>query len=81
MAICGFLCFCFSWPAMMAMVVKPTKKIILIGFATISMTFFLFSYHVHEKSILLPLTIIPFLVPYVGRYFVLEMVFVGCFGK
>ena len=80
MAICGFLCFCLSWPTMVAMVVRPTKKIILIGFATISMTFFMFSYHVHEKSILLPLTIIPFLTPYVGKYFVIEMVLSGCFG-
>ena len=80
MALCGLSCCFMSFPSMIGMIIKPTKKIIMFGFATISMGFFLFSYHVHEKSILLPLAVLPFLHPYLGGHFVLIMISTGCFG-
>ena len=45
------------------------------------MTFFMFSYHVHEKSILLPLLIAPFLTEYVGPTFIFNLVLSGTIGK
>lgn len=44
------------------------------------MCFFLFSYHVHEKSILFPLATIPFLSSYFGGYFIMQMMIGGCVG-
>lgn len=58
--------FCFlssvimSLPSIFSLVINPTRKSLVLGFTTISLTFFMFSYHVHEKSILLPLLMIPF---------------------
>ena len=40
----------------------------MVGFTTISLTFFMFSYHVHEKSILLPLLMMPLLGEVVGGW-------------
>lgn len=66
MIICFFLSTLLSLPSVIAMIFKPTKKILTIGFYTIAMTFFMFSYHVHEKSILLPLLMAPLLIQYLG---------------
>lgn len=66
MIICFLLSALLSLPSVIAMIFKPTKKILTIGFYTISMTFFMFSYHVHEKSILLPLLMAPLLIQYLG---------------
>lgn len=45
------LCFLssvfMSIPSMASMIINPTRKSLVLGFATISMTFFMFSYHVH----------------------------------
>lgn len=58
--MCFVSCVLFSLPSIVALIVNPSPKILVIGFSCISMTFFMFSYHVHEKSILLPLLILPF---------------------
>lgn len=46
-----FLCFAvstlLSLPSMATMILESTKKTLIIGFYTIAMTFFMFSYHVH----------------------------------
>jgi hypothetical protein len=65
---------------MIAMILSATKKTLTIGFYTIAMTFFLFSYHVHEKSILLPLVIAPMLIPYLGPVFVINLILSGTLG-
>lgn len=65
---------------MIALILKPTQKVLIFGFSCISMTFFMFSYHVHEKSILVPLCIIPFVSQYIGGSIVLDLVVGGCAG-
>jgi hypothetical protein len=66
---------------MLTIISISTKKTLTLGFYTISMTFFLFSYHVHEKSILLPLAIAPFLTQYLGPYFVSNLIISGMLGN
>lgn len=66
MIICFLLSALLSLPSVIGMILKPTKKILTIGFYTIGMTFFMFSYHVHEKSILLPLLMAPLMIQYLG---------------
>lgn len=65
---------------MAALLLKPTSRVLVIGFSCISMTFFMFSYHVHEKSILVPLAIIPFVSQYLGGTIVIDLVVGGCAG-
>jgi alpha-1,3-glucosyltransferase len=65
---------------MLALILKPTQKVLTIGFSCISMTFFMFSYHVHEKSILVPLCMIPFVSQYIGGSIVVDLVVGGCVG-
>lgn len=65
---------------MIALMIKPTHKVLVIAFSCISMTFFMFSYHVHEKSILLPLCIVPFVSQYLGGTIVIDLVIGGCVG-
>lgn len=67
MFICLSISIIMSLPAIAALIIKPTQKIILLGFSAISMTFFIFSYHGHEKSILLPLIMSPFITSYISR--------------
>jgi alpha-1,3-glucosyltransferase len=78
------LCFLssslLSLPSMFSMILNPTKKSFILGFATISMTFFMFSYHVHEKSILLPLLMMPLVAEVVGGWLTHELILAGCFG-
>jgi hypothetical protein len=40
----------------------------------------MFSYHVHEKSILVPLCIIPFISQFIGGNLVVDLVVGGCVG-
>ena len=51
-----------------------------MGFTTISLTFFMFSYHVHEKSILLPLLMMPLVGEVMGGWLAFEMVVAGTVG-
>lgn len=78
--LCFISCVVFSIPSMTALLLKPTHKVLVIGFSCISMTFFMFSYHVHEKSILVPLSIIPFVSQYLGGTVVVDLVVGGCVG-
>jgi alpha-1,3-glucosyltransferase len=73
-------CVVFSLPAMVALVVKPTQKVFVCAFSCIAMTFFMFSYHVHEKSILVPLCMIPFISQFIGGNLVVDLVIGGCAG-
>lgn len=43
---------CF--PVCIALIRRPEKQRFVYGLSSVSLSFFLFSYHVHEKSILLP---------------------------
>jgi hypothetical protein len=81
MLICFTVSTLLSIPAMLTMILASSKKNLIIGFYTIAMTFFMFSYHVHEKSILLPLAIAPLLVQYLGPWFVSNLVISGMVGK
>lgn len=80
MFICFFVSTLLSLPSLFTMIFTPTKKILTIGFYTIAMTFFMFSYHVHEKSILLPLLMAPLLVKYLGVDFVTYLILAGTLG-
>lgn len=62
------------------MIFTATKKNLTIGFYTVGMTFFMFSYHVHEKSILLPLLMSPLLINYLGVRFVTYLIMAGTMG-
>ena len=65
---------------MIALLMKSSHKVLIMGFSTIAMTFFMFSYHVHEKSILVPLALIPFVSQYIGGKIVIDLVVGGCVG-
>jgi len=47
MILCFFISTILSLPSMLTMISISTRKTLTLGFYTISMTFFLFSYHVH----------------------------------
>lgn len=78
--LCTLLCILLSLPSMLTLLLKPTKKTLLLAFPCISMTFFLFSYHVHEKSILFPLAMMPFVSQFLGGTLVVDLVLGGCVG-
>ena len=63
---------------MIYLIVRPSRKTLAIPFATIAMTFFMFSYHVHEKSILLPLLLLPFI--NLNLNFIHDVIMAGCLG-
>jgi hypothetical protein len=81
MVICFFVSTLFSVPSILGMILYSSKKVLILGFFSISMTFFLFSYHVHEKSILLPLLMAPFLVKYFCPKLIKHLVISGCVGN
>jgi alpha-1,3-glucosyltransferase len=81
MMICFFVSTLFSVPSILGMILSSSKKVLTLGFFSISMTFFLFSYHVHEKSILLPLLMVPFLSKYLGYKLSKHLVISGCVGN
>lgn len=60
-------------PSMIQLIRSPTKQSFLRGLLNSSLSFYLFSYQVHEKSILLPLLPASFLAleePFIFRWFV-----------
>jgi alpha-1,3-glucosyltransferase len=79
-ALCFLTSLLASVPSMLSLILRPTRKALVMGFATISLTFFMFSYHVHEKSILLPLLMMPFVGETIGGWLSFEMVVAGCAG-
>jgi hypothetical protein len=80
MLLCLIMCIVFNLPALVNLILNPTKRMLTICFASISMTFFMYSYHVHEKSILLPLLMTPFLAEYYGTQIVVDLIIAGCAG-
>lgn len=47
MFLCMLVSSLASFPAIVSILIKPSKSMILLGFSTIGMCFFMFSYHVH----------------------------------
>lgn len=56
--ISGALTLLFSIPSAVILIFRPTLKYLKLAMFNVSMTFFFFSYHVHEKTILMPLAMI-----------------------
>lgn len=77
--MCIALSILGSLPSMICLILKPNKNTLAIPFATIAMTFFMFSYHVHEKSILLPLLILPFI--NLKLSLIHDIIMAGCLGN
>lgn len=57
----------FSFPPAIHLYFKPSGRNLLLSLVNVSLAFFLFSYHVHEKSILLPALPVSLLAPYAPR--------------
>lgn len=55
LVLCTLSTFAAFLPSMLCTLLRPSRRAFLLGLANSSMAFFLFSYQVHEKSILLPL--------------------------
>mgnify|MGYP002803562495 FL=1 len=53
LAICGFSTLVFLLPSNVMLGLRPSPKSFLLALVNSSLAFFLFSFHVHEKSILL----------------------------
>lgn len=66
---------------MLSMLLNPTRKSLTIGFSTIAFSFFMFSYHVHEKSILLPLLMVGFAGEVIGGWLAHDVIVAGCVGN
>ena len=57
----------FSFPPAVHLYLKPNGRNLLLSLINVSLAFFLFSYHVHEKSILLPALPVSLFAPYAPR--------------
>lgn len=55
LSVCMFSTLCGFLPSVLITIFKPTPRAFLLCLANSALSFFLFSYQVHEKSILLPL--------------------------
>lgn len=80
LVLCGITSVVASIPSFVCLVLKPNQQSLAVGFATISMSFYMFSYHVHEKSILLPLLLVPLLGEVIGGSFAHDLIIAGCLG-
>lgn len=69
-----------SIPSFISLVLKPNHQSLIVGFTTVSMSFYMFSYHVHEKSILLPLLLVPLLGEIIGGSFAHDLIIASCLG-
>jgi alpha-1,3-glucosyltransferase len=78
--LCGVASLLASLPSFLSLLVRPSQQGLVVGFATISMSFYMFSYHVHEKSILLPLLLVPLLGEVVGGALAHDLIVAGCLG-
>ncbi len=80
------LVFCFtasvvaSLPSMASILINPSRRALVVGFSTIAMTFFMFSYHVHEKSMLLPLLMVGVGGEVIGGWVAQDVIVAGCAG-
>lgn len=61
---CLALTALFSLPSSLHLYFKPSNRNLLLSLINVSLAFFLFSYHVHEKSILLPALPVSLIAPY-----------------
>ena len=55
LALCALCTLAAFLPALCCTLVRPTRRALLLALANASLAFFLFSYQVHEKSVLVPL--------------------------
>jgi alpha-1,3-glucosyltransferase len=53
--VCSGITLLASLPSCIHLMMQPTPRNFLLSLASTSLAFFMFSFHVHEKSILLPL--------------------------
>lgn len=60
------LSLAFSLPSSIIVALKPTFKYFKLSLFNVSLAFFFFSYHVHEKSILYPMVILNLCAKYFG---------------
>lgn len=56
---------------------KPKLKYLKLALFNVAMSFFFFSYHVHEKTILIPMSIMILCIRYFGSYFT-DFIFMSC---
>ena len=65
--LCALATIFFSLPALLMQATKPNKDTFILCLANTSLTFFIFSYQVHEKSILIPLIPLSMLLGHGGK--------------
>jgi len=67
-----------SLPSCVVGILNPKLKYFKLALFNISMSFFFFSYHVHEKTILIPLGVLILSIRYFGIYYK-DFVTFSCF--
>ena len=65
-----FLTLIFSIPSIIILLNKPKYKYMKLALFNISMSFFFFSYHVHEKTILIPMIPLLLCIRYFNLYYI-----------
>ena len=65
--LCAVATMLFSSPALFMQATKPQNETFILCLANTSLAFFLFSYQVHEKSILIPLVPLSMLLSQEGK--------------
>lgn len=70
-------CIMFSMPSVVATIIRPNLKTFKLCLFNVSMAFFFFSFHVHEKTILIPLLGLGLSIRYLGTYY-LDFVTFAC---
>lgn len=63
------LCIVFSLPSVIATIMLANQKTFKLCLFNVSMCFFFFSFHVHEKTILIPLLALGLSIRYFGEYY------------
>ena len=72
------LTLAFSLPSALVLFMQPSRKNFKTCLFLVSMTFFFYSFHVHEKTILLPL--MPLLINFsIMKYFIVDFSLVATF--
>jgi alpha-1,3-glucosyltransferase len=60
----------FSLPSTISLILNPKKSTFLLALFNVSMAFYFFSFHVHEKTILFPMAMCLLNIRKFGLYFV-----------
>lgn len=68
----------FSLPSLIITFIRPKMKYFKLAIFNVALAFFFFSYHVHEKTILLPLAGLILNIRYFGRFYFKDFVFLSC---